>query len=241
MMSDEQYRSAVRLRLCLPPICTVDIRTTACPCGGDIQLDPLHFHKCVKVKANAITDRHNEVLFTLQSLSKQCGITSDMVPASHHLRESLSQKDERKRPDIVFHHLRVSGRITQTVCDVGITAPFSDTHVQRHASATKPLEAAAAMERDKVKHYTHHICDEKQQEFIPFIMESSGALGRSAANIIDLLCKRYTGFDDDDKAFFKTHCYIVLSVALQRGNALVSRRGISILSSAIDIRSNIRR
>ena len=83
------------------------------------------------------------------------------------------------------------------------------------------MEKAKHGEYDKFAH-------EHGAKFFPFIIESLGAFGRETAGVLKVLSKAvFNNKSIDAPREFLVHCNRVLSVAVQRGNALVVRRSSS--------------
>ena len=117
------------------------------------------------------------------------------------------------RPDI---YAFLSDR--RILIDVSVIHPLAATYLQ---SAQRPLGAAKTRENykaDKFAALTH----EEKAEFVPFVMETTGALGKAARNFLIDTCL-FISLADEFNTPFKVKDYILRSLAieLQRGNALV--------------------
>jgi len=108
--------------------------------------------------------------------------------------------------------------------DVSIISPDSDSSVQQLRSNTKPL--AAAEHRAKVKHSDYDtLAHDNSMSFIPFILETHGAISGETKEFLRLLSKNAAA-----PAQFYIYALRRLSVALQRANARVQAEGSSLLS-----------
>ena len=83
--------------------------------------------------------------------------------------------EDLKRPDIVFH---LPSKVLAT--DISVTHPSAKSYVK---VAARPLGAAAARERDKVREYGEKARQEGMA-FLPFVMETYGAFGKHALEIL---------------------------------------------------------
>jgi len=124
---------------------------------------------------------------------------------------------ERLRPDldIIFPDQTL-------MMDVAITHPAAPS---RHSST--PLAAATVTENAKISKYAK-LAATHASSFHPFVLESYGAYGTRTEQVMKLLSKAAA-----DSAYllpcglsaFLGYARKTLSVALQKGNALVGRRG----------------
>ena len=125
-------------------------------------------------------------------------------------------KSSRLRPDALIQGLNLL-----ILTDVMITSPTAPSHVS--AAATTALATAALGERTKTSKYRRLAAEEKVR-FVPFVLESFGAVGAQAARVIASLSSHLDRSLAHDTVIiplhsFKHWAYRVLSVALQRGNA----------------------
>jgi len=158
-LSDAHFRVACRLRLGLPP---QDNLPPTCQCGLNLKSDPLHFLSCKRIKRSAVTQRHNMVLQRLSHLLQQAGGSVYIEPNWF----------EGKRPDAQVNFSRGN-----TMIDVSITHPSAPSLCR--SAAARPLAAAKRRENLKECKYSSIARDEECQ-FVPFVMESYGSLGKQA-------------------------------------------------------------
>jgi len=106
--------------------------------------------------------------------------------------------------------------------DVSVIHPAAVTYIDH---AQRPLGAAAFREREKETKYATLIADEKA-EFVPFVMESTGALGRQAKQFLEKLVISLNLTREFTAAWeIKDYLSRGLAIALQRGNAAVMPQG----------------
>ena len=82
-LNSNEMRSALRMRLHLPPVRLDSLRTTACPCSaGDLSEDPLLAHLCARIRRRATTKRHDLVLRVLTDVARELSIPCDVEKRS---------------------------------------------------------------------------------------------------------------------------------------------------------------
>ena len=89
---------------------------------------------------------------------------------------------------------------------------------------TTPLAAARDIENAKMAKY-RSVAQQRGADFLAFIMESYGALGKQACEVLRLLNKALDRAPDRSYEFSERAITETLSVALQRGNAFISHSG----------------
>jgi len=104
--------------------------------------------------------------------------------------------------------------------DVAITHPGAPSR-----KSDRPLAAAADLQGIKNRKY-HDWAAQRGGRFLPFVLETHGALGKQAGDVLKLLAKVAANSAavlsvSDFLKLFKQK----LSVTLQRGNALVAKMG----------------
>src|SRR6185437_1795210 len=141
----------------------------SCRCGS--LLSPDHFLSCTRLRRRAVTGRHDLVLRFLSSFLHGAGFVSELeLPSPNRLR-----------PD-----LRTVLDGTSLLLDVSIVHPFAPSLLPFTAS---PLGAARQRELEKLRKYDRLALDEGAS-FVPFVLESTGALGESAQRFVQLLASR---------------------------------------------------
>ena len=111
---------------------------------------------------------------------------------------------------------------------IDVTVARPTTLTQLNASArvnptTVPLAAACDAEQIKHKKYDEE-CAHHGWKLVPFALESYGALGTSARQLLERMSAHCT---DRSPSEFLAHATRVLSVALQSGNAHVALQGVT--------------
>ena len=106
--------------------------------------------------------------------------------------------------------------------DVAVTHPGAPSR-----KSPKPLAAATDMEHTKNREYRTWAA-ERGRKFLPFVLESHGAFGKAAEEVLKTLTKAATteatslGMSPKE---FSALARKALSAALQRGNGLVAKMG----------------
>jgi hypothetical protein len=136
--------------------------------------------------------------------------------------------NSRQRPDLRFE-LPSTGYLS-LLSDVMITHPGSGD--------TSDLHAAIAAERLKSNKY-HHFVQPGQVAFTPFVLESSGAWGRQAERLLNKLLQQVSedgeGESFGTKADYRRDAQARIAVALHKGNALMARQCVQMVSSECDV------
>jgi hypothetical protein len=239
-LRDEEIRGALRLRLHLAPCELNALRTTICPCGhGDLADDPLHFQTCALLKRTAGTVRHNFVLQGLSFLAGELGIPHTVEPrageVAGHNGTVTPQPATRQKPDLLL--VTACHSVSELLTDVTITHPAAASAITNGAD-TRPLQAAKTAETRKQTKYGHLVNaangrGHKTCELKAFAMESLGAFGPQAEYILKCMFKHAMRNTVGD-ALQPQDARILLSIALQRGNALMGRKGIDLICATSD-------
>jgi hypothetical protein len=210
-LSDDQFRSAIRHRLALssirlPKSCECD------PSAGPIN-DSQHPHICPLMKKDETNQRHEYIVSCLFQLCRLAGISvSFSVP---HLLRDYESGEGDIRPDLYV--FSPSGETF--MIDVSIVYPAGPSYVNRHHTDTRPSAAATHRAKEKVRKYDA-LARRNGMTFVPFIMESFGAFGIEARKFIKFISEQTA-----DSFVFFLYCLRRLSIALQRGNALLQMCG----------------
>lgn len=174
-LSNEDFVENIRLRLLIP--CFIYNAPTMCEdCGCYIANNPFHALTC-KGNANWKTGRHNIIRDTFHETLKVC------KPQSLILKEQsvgLLSNGTNRRTDIVIQ----DGVKFQHV-DVTIYCPTSESAIA-HGSSRRNLATADLAEKNKIKTYAA-VSTNVSNALIPFSIESTGSLGRSACKFIKAL------------------------------------------------------
>ena len=105
--------------------------------------------------------------------------------------------------------------------DVAVTHPGAPSR-----KSDRPLAAAGDLEARKNTRYKKFAI-ERGARFLPFIVETHGALGKQTGGVYKILAKKAAVSNSADLSVtdFIKQFNQSLSVTLQRGNALVARMG----------------
>ena len=203
-LADDDFCLAVKNRLGLP--CADDLPST-CICGSNLLTNPQHFLSCHLLKRTAMTARHDMIVRKLADFFRTIGAVVHIEPRIVGF--------ERFRPDL---DIILSDR--SLLVDVGVTHAAAPS---RH-SVTK-LAAASSAEATKASKYAV-LAAARAASFLPFIMESYGAYGKKALEVLHILRKAAANAvlpipTSSSQSSFPQ----ILAVTLQRGNALVFKRG----------------
>jgi hypothetical protein len=121
-------------------------------------------------------------------------------------------------PDLV-----VTGAGLCAFVDVAVSHPSAPSYAQR--ASNRYAFAADLRATDKHKKYDAN-CDRKGMKMVPFSIESYGVLHEEAAEFLTDLAMNA---DVAVRSALLQHALISLSFALQRGNAIISIKGLSLL------------
>ena len=94
-----------------------------CSCGDrlDSPDQQAHFHWCRKVKAPAVTLRHNHIAGVLNNLAKLAGLTT-RVELTHPTFSAVLNRNRKLRPDLLMIGGSASNFVDVAVCHP--TAPY---------------------------------------------------------------------------------------------------------------------
>jgi hypothetical protein len=225
VLNNEEMRSAIRMRLHLPPVNLEQLRTRTCACGnGDLDVDPLHFQSCNKIISRAATKRHDLVVRAIASVARDLDIPVDVERREY---DDNGARVDRKRPDLRFtlpHRKKLT-----LVSDVAITHPAS-TAAALAGAAERPLHATKAHESNKQSSY-RELVQREGAELLAMVLESFGAWGKQANRVLTAIVKAAPEEEREQRAI---DARIRVSVALQRGNAILHRAGVQLANDDRD-------
>jgi hypothetical protein len=203
-MFDDEFMYAYRFFLGLPPH---DDLPPFCDCGASILDDPCHYWSCQLLKRGPMTVRHDWLRDMLALAFRLAGA---YVQVEHRPME-----EARTRPD-----LWVTFSDQSLFVDVVVSHPSSPSRV-----SLEPLAATKKAEQSKVTTY-EHIARAKGARILAFAVESYGAFGKHATDIIQLIRHklRYAPGQQDAAHDDTLHALLPqqLAVSLQKGNAMVA-------------------
>ena len=207
VINDADFILAVRHRLGLP--CAEEL-PIMCACEKVALADDVsHFHSCQKQKRTSITARHDFIVRALAKLFRRVGAVVHIEPRIYG--------SERLRPD-----LDITFPDQSFMVDVAVTHPTAPSRQQ-----ATPLAAASHVEHTKSAKY-NALARRRATTFLPFVMESYGAYGAQAEQVLKILSSKAKNSVitlPSGVGSFAEYAARTLSLALQKGNALVARRG----------------
>ena len=168
------YTIAARLNLGLTPFPNKPAPDCAsCREVDALRTDSSHHLCCIAHKSREITLRHNTIVQTLYHHTIHAGGAAVKEP--RHL-----STETRKRPD-----LQIVLPNRHILTDVVVSHPLAPSYFRATGNEhlIKAKHAAAA----KCRKYAE-VADSQQADFIPFSIESTGGIGKEAADLIDQLC-----------------------------------------------------
>ena len=235
-LTPQQYRMAFRILLGVP----LD-RPHPCACGLSTR-DVRHFMTCIKGKRRGLLQRHDLVANALKALASEAGFYSSTLPRLNTRDAQLStiadpSESEDGKPSHKVADLRVVSGSMNAFLDVTIgypatravlqsSAPLMHLASAKRAEQTKRAKYALIVENDydakESLRTGQHTYRPNGQKFIPFALEVNGSLGPSAVKFLKSVADHaaLTGAARDRGDFLK-YAYQVVSVTLQRGNAMV--------------------
>ena len=224
-LSDNEMRLACRVRFGLPLIPSLP-PDTRCLCVEN-KSDPRsprrllsalpqeHVLTCGSLRHHTRNSGHAMGVNAIASLAHSAGVP---IIVSH--RSSMAPSD-RLTPDFSFEF--IGKRVTS---DWTMAHPVAESYLKQ--SSHKPLFAAHRLESAKHRKYDAWVRKENRQ-FISFSVETLGAFGTEAIQIIDLLATDAVRNEmAADRSQFKNKAYNLLSVAIARGVAETIRLGVMI-------------
>ena len=189
--------------LSIPPFCV---------CGKALDRDSCfdHFMVCRQLRGGQIY-RHDCVVRELARCAVDSGADVQVEP-----RRVLTYT--RARVDVVTTWFDRTDFL-----DVRVSHPCAATYAAR--AAAEPGYTARVGEAAKDGKEVYHIMAREQGgQFMPFVLESHGRFGPSAWKVIGAMAERaadLSPFPREDERFFRYEFARRISLALQRGNALL--------------------
>ncbi len=204
LMSQWELQCTLRTQLAEDPYIP-DLRY--CPlCGehaanGDA-LSPMHAHSCRELKGGGKIKRHDSIRDVIYEFALE--LPPDKVAAT---KEPMALPGTQDRADILF----VFSGVEKNYLDVRITHPTCKSYLR---TAQQQLGAAKKAEQEKRRSYRAKGVPDN--EIVPFVVESYGALGPDALKFIKKLASHHP-----HPSSWASRLYKAISVALQKGNALM--------------------
>ena len=155
---------------------------------------------------------------------RQMATDMQRARAADHQRPIDRTDDADGVPDLV-----ITGAGFGVFVDVAVSHPAAASYAQRAMSRER--FGFVADQRAVSKHQKYDAqCEAKGLRMVPFCLESFGVLHGEAVNLLeDLAMNAEVGV----RAALLLHARISLSFALQRGNALISLKGLSLLRARV--------
>lgn len=180
-----------------------------CRCDSTKQIrDTQHPHVCPLVRKNAVYTRHQFILRTLDACARLAGAITTTSPPINFQRTANEGN--------IIPDLFINTGTSKYMIDVSIIYPAADSHSA--LASTAQCAAATKRENEKREKYDR-IAIRNGFIFVPFVIESFGAIGKCADQLIKELANCTN--DASNSSYFKRR----LSIALQRGNALIAQEG----------------
>ena len=202
--TDEEFGYAVRHRLGLS---YSDGLPPQCACGEDLEADPSHFHACPPLRGSVVRIRHDQVVKILAQLFRQVGAVVHVEPRIYG--------SARIRPDL---DITLPDRSLMVDVCIGHPAAQSRTSVVPRAT----LEAAEKIKFDRYA----DLAKRYGAEFIPFALETYGTFSSNASRLLKILKAASGAYSAPIPASsLGSYAVQVLSAGLQRGNALICKKG----------------
>jgi hypothetical protein len=228
-LSPAEFRLSVRHRLGLPP--SDDMPLAICMCNkASFNEDAQHFFSCSLLKRTPMLARHNGVANIIASAAARAHFCVTHEFDARELARNLQRLPSARVADVGADDgndsgvpdLLITGAGVSAFVDVAISYPAAPSYVAR--SSTEYAYVAALRAAEKHKKYDE-FCREKSIEMIPFAIESTGAMHREAYDFLVRICMNESAASS---ALLK-HSLYSLAVALQRGNAAISLKGLALL------------
>jgi hypothetical protein len=218
------YVEALRLRLLTPTFSYCKPRRgTSCPAchRSDIAAD--HYHALICRTFSYFTKwRHDRIRDCLVTFIKSV-VPSAIVSKEQSLTALMNNETENNLICDVF----INHSTHYQIIDVCVANPTSQSSLSA-GSARNPLSAALCKERSKQHLYRKHLNSTAFSKFVPFVLESTGALGTATKKFLDDVCG-FGSLTTDPATIKEKRVQLVRSISsiLVRANAQLVRHGRS--------------
>lgn len=218
-LSNEEFRAAVKLRLGLPS--STGNEKVSCMCDpSERVVDTQHFHVCDLVRKGGVFDRHEMIVRTIADVCRQANVTARTT--HHYLRRRANA------PELVPDLFVYSSDSAARMLDVTVRFPATEAMVVHHRAHEVPLAASKVAENAKNAKYDGLAVD-NGMAFVAFAVEVFGGMGRSAIKFLKEVAEEVS----NPHSFF-IYALRRISIAIQRGNALVLQHGKQLLRSVAE-------
>jgi hypothetical protein len=179
LLSSAEFRINLCIKLSIDTR-TVDPSTRVCPICYRVveprQADPglhwdYHIETCTADGGNAV--RHNDFQTAVGLEAARLGQPNSLA--------CVVQRNPDLICDLLFPHLSTKGGYNAVVVDFSICHPLSNNR-----EPAEPLAKAKAVEMAKRNKYKE-ACDINHVDFMPVVIETTGAIGQSAKDFFNLL------------------------------------------------------
>ena len=240
-MTDEQMCLAIRSRLGMLP--ALSLRTESCiSCHARntvheprFEDDPEHFQACLgrAPPGASCTARHHRIAGEVAHAARQAGYSVVREPPFDSVVATTTSIDPMTGLELdqerIFHDTERGDLLLirgdeRLLIDVTIVRPTARTHLRNPRLKVTECGLACAAAAERAKHAKYDaLCKQRRWKMIPFAMESHGAVGESACQLLFKLASKVS--DISAQAFLQ-QTYARLSVALQSANAAIMVGGL---------------
>ena len=220
-MANASVRLAMRHRLGVLPYDSLLRDRCSCRLRTALSDDPDHFHSCVNVRGNILTQRHNNLTQVLQDLALHAGFLTVREPNTHIRPAEIERLPADSKGYNTHADLLLLRHDLKLYIDVAVTRPTNATLLTSSPTAVSTVPLYSTEKIARIKHSKYdEIARVNDYRMIPFIVESYGGIGAEAMQLLHTLaahCKEYTPAD------FLQHAHNRISIALQSSNADIAQ------------------
>lgn len=179
-----------------------------CTCSAPIPHSMEGIAHLMTCRHNTVTynDRHEEVVSAINRYMKDRGFHTKHEP------RNFQTDDTKKRPDLTISTSRMS-----PVIDVYIVTNFCPSH-------RKTPNVATVIAEEKIKKHAEEVEKEGDHIFFPFVIEASGHWEGRCDQFVNELAN-YLAISD--RPVFRRQLHMLVSTAVQRGNARILASAIA--------------
>jgi len=206
-LTDSEARLAVRGRLGLPRARHLPDQCSACR----EPLSPAHYQSCKMLRRRGVTNRHDAFVKGLVYAGRAAGMIA------YEERPIRDEKTgSRKCPDAAF--ISLGNQPIQTdVTFIGVESP---SYAGRDELSMLHSRAAAKTRKYK------ELCDRHGSRFLPCVVSTHGAMHDDARKLVSAITSARNDNGLNDDKFFSHRVLNLLSVCIQRGNAIADTMGL---------------
>jgi hypothetical protein len=232
-LRDHEYILATKMRLGLKPLNNMGTKCKAC--RHDIpEHDVYHFLSCHQKLSGAMITRHDLIVNNIAALVRMAGGVPRREPNHFHQKKHSNPNTNTDDTDAASNLLRTDLEIllgnNHSLVDVCVVAPTSPSYVNYQA---EPKQLRAAEQRAKEKSRKHSAnCSIRDATFYPFVIEAFGGMVKECRTLLSSII--HYASDNIPAYNFKllqSNLYPYISIALQRGNAIMFSKCVSVVAS----------